>query len=275
MNKSHAAGRVLELPTPAQHKELWAQIGKGMVSKERFQGFLRREIQSNPGYQVIYAIRLLGRAKVLTIQDVATEWVEENPKMPFDGKIIEQCAEENKSGKTDWRLVYVYGLSFLELYRTYNSYTDNHESIYSFVNFFHNNLWWTKKEEEMSDWERQNGWTTKGVVDGYRLLDFKPRFQNMTWEEQEAAIAKLGKQYERAEEQAVAEAILAFFRLRGEILLENTFHHVGRNLSHQGAHSITGFSKCNAPSKIYKDGLSISDWPFKEIPYGVVISRKP
>lgn len=160
--------------------------------------------------------------------------------MPFNERIIEQCAEENKSGKTDWRFLYVYGLSFLELYRTYTGYTNDRESIYGYVGSFHNNLWWTKKEEEMTDWEKLNGWTTKGVDAGYRLLDFKPRFENMTWEEQEAAIAKLGKQYERAEEQAVAEAILAFFRLRGEILLENTFH-VGRNLSHQGARSIIGF----------------------------------
>lgn len=67
MSKSHAAGRVLELPTPAQHKEFWAQVDKGKVSKGRFQGFLRGEIQSNPGWQERLAIRLLGRAKVLTI----------------------------------------------------------------------------------------------------------------------------------------------------------------------------------------------------------------
>ena len=274
MSKSHAAGRVLEAPTPAQHKEFWAQIAKGRVSTGRFQGFLRGEIQSNPGHQEKFAIRLLGRTKVLTIQDIATEWVEENPEMPFDEKIIKQCAEENKSGRTDWRLVYVYGFSFLELYRTYNGYTNNYESIYSHINFFHHNLWWAKKEEEMTDWQKQNGWTTKGVDAGYRLLDFRPRFKDMTWEAQEVAIAKLGKQYERAEEQAVAEAILAFFRLRGDILLENT-DHVGRNLSHQGARSIVGFSKCNTSSRIWEDGLSIGDWPFKEIPYGVVISRKP
>lgn len=264
MNKSHAAGRVLEIPTPAQHKELWAQIEKRKVSKGRFQGFLRGEIQSNPGRQERFAIRLLGRAKVLTIQDMATEWVEENPEMPFNERIIEQCAEENKSGKTDWRLVYVYGLSFLELYEVYSGYTNDHESIYSHVNFFHNNLWWAKKEE----------WTTKGVDAGYRLLDFKLRFENMTWKKQEAAITKLGNQYERAEEQAVAEAILAFFRLRGEILLGNTAH-VGRNLSHQGARSTVGFSRYDPPSRIWEDGLDIGHWPFEEIPYGVAISRKP
>ncbi|MDO8715659.1 MAG: hypothetical protein Q7J73_02460 [Dehalococcoidales bacterium] len=45
MIKSHATGWASDSPTPAQMKELFAQIDSGRVTKTRFQGFLRNDEQ--------------------------------------------------------------------------------------------------------------------------------------------------------------------------------------------------------------------------------------
>jgi hypothetical protein len=45
MKKSHGTGWVSDSPTPAQLKELFAQIERGRVTKERFQAFLRGETE--------------------------------------------------------------------------------------------------------------------------------------------------------------------------------------------------------------------------------------
>jgi hypothetical protein len=49
MNRSHAAARASATPTPAQLKELFAQIEVGRVTKARLQAFLRDEpLQEEP-----------------------------------------------------------------------------------------------------------------------------------------------------------------------------------------------------------------------------------
>ena len=45
MTKSHAAGWASDAPTPAQIKELFAQIDSGRVTKSRLQSFLRNDQQ--------------------------------------------------------------------------------------------------------------------------------------------------------------------------------------------------------------------------------------
>ncbi len=51
MSQSSTTGRASE-PTPAQLKELFAQIESGRVTKERLQGFLRGHQPDFPSYQV-------------------------------------------------------------------------------------------------------------------------------------------------------------------------------------------------------------------------------
>ena len=47
MSNSHVTGWALDAPTPAQLKELFAQIESGRVTRQSIQAFLRGEISSN------------------------------------------------------------------------------------------------------------------------------------------------------------------------------------------------------------------------------------
>lgn len=58
MVRSHAADWDSELPTPAQLKELFAQIESGRITKDRLQKFLRGSVQS---VAVEVALRTMGR----------------------------------------------------------------------------------------------------------------------------------------------------------------------------------------------------------------------
>lgn len=46
MTTSHVAGCASEIPTPAQHKEFWTQVGKGKITKERMQQLLRGQMEN-------------------------------------------------------------------------------------------------------------------------------------------------------------------------------------------------------------------------------------
>lgn len=201
------------------------------------------------------AIAILGRDRVITVGEVAQKWgmgPSEVPTIACPEEVLRQCARDNKAGIADWRLVYVLGSS-LRKQREIQG-TDRKKQPR-----FYNNDWWLN--------EKEDAWATQEVPSGYRLLNFKLQFLNRNWQEQENDIAKLGKEYERAEEQAVAEALLSIFMVKGERLMQAVYHW-GRFLGSGGFRVIVG--------RLDGHGLDVdSFWPGYRFPsLGVVVARK-
>ena len=201
------------------------------------------------------AIAILGEAKVITASEVAQKWdmgLPEVPSVPFSEETLRQCAAENVAGQADWRLVYAFGSSLRQQRELRGTNRSSQPCFYS-------NTWWLEKSED--------SWAAKRVEAGYRLLNFKLQFTNLNWEEQKQAIAKLGRDYKRAEEQAVAETILLIFMVTGERLLETTYHW-GHSRYSGGRRVVVGYFD--------SDGFSVDYcWPdFYGSSIGVVLARK-
>jgi hypothetical protein len=87
----------------------------------------------------------------------------------------------------------------------------------------------------------KENWAHQATTPGYRLFDFSGRFGCITWRRQEDEIAKLGGNYERAEEQAVTEACFSVSIISGgkERLLRH-WYHWGRMQAASGRHVYVG-----------------------------------
>lgn len=254
--QSHAAGWTSESPTPAQLKEFFAQVESGRITKGGFQSFLRgdRIVTAVPITEE-RAIAILGEAKVVTLGEVTQKWGKapsETPSVPFSEEVLGQCAKANGAGDADWRLVYVLGLSLREQRAIRGADRAKQPCFWT-------NTWWLEKAED--------SWAIKRVEAGYRLLNFQFQFTNLDWKEQGKAIAKLGRNYERAEEQAIVETILSVFMVTGERLLE-TIYHWGHSRVSVGCRVVVG--------DFHSDGLSVAyDWPdSRSFGIGVVLARK-
>jgi hypothetical protein len=256
-----AAGWASDAPTPAQLEEFFAQIGPGKVTGDRLQAFLRGEI----GQSILsfteseqIAANILGHDKVAGYRAACQAWnqipTENIPEMPFSKETLRQCAEENKHG-ADWRVVYVHGFSLRQQEKMRGRNCKKQPC------FDPDYTWWLEKQ--------QDGWGNQKVEAGYHLFDFPGRFGNMQWQTQEAEIGKLGHNFERAEEQAVAEAYFTFYLVSGkkERLLKN-FWHWGRLLAASSCHVNVGCFE--------EDGFNVgNDWdddPSDDL--RVVLSRK-
>lgn len=233
--RSHAAGWTSDSPTPAQLKELFAQIESGKVTNVSLQRFLRGGIGQPDPYLTEseqMALKILGTGKVIGYQKAISLWGFDLPKivptMACAHEVLEACAGENKSGY-DWRLVWVNGLSLRQQEQIRGRNRMKQPC------FDPDYTWWLEKA--------QDNWANQLVGAGYRLFDFSGRFSNMRWSAQNDAIAQLGDCYERAEEQAVSESCLTFFLASGdkkERLLQN-FYHWGHLLTSNGDHVCVGY----------------------------------
>lgn len=161
------------------------------------------------------AANILGFDKVAGYFATSQAWkdrmVEAIPTMPFSEETLRHCAEENEKG-ADWRVVYILGRSLREQKKTMGTNRKKQPCFDS------NSTWWLEPAQDV--------WANQSVAAGYRLFDFSGRFSNMQWQTQEDEIKKLGDCYERAEEQAVAEACLTIYMVSGkkERLLTNWYH---------------------------------------------------
>lgn len=167
------------------------------------------------------AIDILGQDKVFLAAQVAGQWntgLAQHPLILFSKKVLYKCARDNQAGNADWYLVYVLGLS-LRKQRELRGTDRNKQPC------FYNDSWWMN--------HREDKWAIQGIPSGYRLLNFKLQFLRRSWQEQEKDIAELGNKYERAEEQAVAEAFLSIFMVRDERLMQGVYHW-GRLLDSDG-----------------------------------------
>ncbi len=159
------------------------------------------------------AIEILGKEKVITSDENHKTFNLEppgsEPTVRYTEATLGQCATENLSGNSDWRLTNAAPLSFTEqceiigVNSGYQLYFDNYR-------------WWVELEDST--------WKESRPEAGYYLIDFTPRMKDTNWPDQERAICLLGNEFERADERVISQALLTTKRVTGEILLEGWCH---------------------------------------------------
>lgn len=261
MRKSHAAGWAPDSPTPAQLKEFFGQIDTGKITKDSLQAFLRGDFAQpcllTEAEQMVAEI--LGPSRAFGYQDICRTWRTDipgtEPAMLFTEDVLRECAEANASGEANWRFSYVTGLN-LRSQREFIGWNRKKQPC-----FDPEWTWWLNCE--------QDGWAKTPIEPGYRLYDFTKRYSSLHWDTQNQRIGDdLGDQFERAEEQAVAEICFStFYQNKGERLLPNWYHWgrlqtAGGNRVYVGRFGRYGFDVCNGWGGYPGDIL------------GVVVSRK-
>lgn len=161
------------------------------------------------------AVEILGEDKVIGYKSASLTWSvgqpEVEPAMLHTEDILRECAEANAAGTANWRFAYATGRD-LRSQRQFIGYDHKKQPC-----FDPDWTWWLDKEHD--------GWAKTFAPPGYRLFDFTKRYSNMCWDVQGQEITKLGDQFDRAEEQAVAEICFSTFLLnKGERLLPNWYH---------------------------------------------------
>lgn len=260
MLKSHAAVWASDAPTPAQLKELFGQIEKGKVTKDSLQAFLRGEpvVRGLLTDAEHFASKILGYGKVLGYRDVCrvqkVELPEVEPVMSYPEDLLRECAEANIQGAANWRLAYVVGHS-LRKEREIMGWNRKKQPC-----FDPDYTWWLENN--------QDSWATKPIESGYRLLDFTKRFASTLWGDQGTAITKLGADFKRAEEQAVAEVCFSNYLISPtqERLMPN-WYHWGNFQASTGYHVCVGDLDRNG----FRVGHRWDDYP--NGPLGVVVAR--
>lgn len=230
-----------------QMTDFWRKAADGTIDGLIFQGFLanpRKFTSAGTGLTIVRALNILGDRKVMTAEQAALAWkrsVPENAPIRYSEDTLRQCAELNRTAGTDWRLVYIFGLSLRDQHQLRGD-NPNHQPC-----FYKNWDWWLKKPEDY--------WATQKPEPGYYLIDFNGRWGSTSWDRQEQKIAKLGPSYERAHKAVISEAVFSSYQTYQEHLLEN-WYHWGRSLDSYGGRVSVGLFD--------RDGLNVygyhPDW---------------
>ena len=206
------------------------------------------------------AVEILGPGKVLGYRDVClvqkTELPKTEPTMSFSDGVLRECAKANAKG-ANWRLAYVTGRS-LRQEREVMGWNQEKQPCFDPIL-----TWWLHKA--------QDPWATQAIKPGYRLLDFTMRFSSLGWQDQTIEIAKLGPNFERAEEQAVAEICFSNFLLSpNKERLTPNWYHWGRLQTADVYHVyVGGFGR----GGFRVIGALWDDYSYDLL--GVVVARKP
>ena len=197
--------------------------------------------------------RVLGYRDISRVQKAALPDAE--PVMSFTEDDLRECAKANAQGIANWRLAYVVGRSLRQEREIMGSNRKKQPC------FDPDWTWWLERA--------QDPWATSSVEPGYRLFDYTKRYSSTLWGDQETSITQLGENFERAEEQAVAEICFSNFLLSStkEWLLNN-WYHWGRLQAADGHHVYVGvFGQGGFRVAYYWDGAPRDD-------LGVVVARK-
>jgi len=174
---------------------------------------------------------ILGMEKVISAHHAAKAWgMEADSRFPirYSEATLRECAEANATGITDWRLVYVNGLSLREQRAIQGVAQSDGQN----QPCFYNEDWWLRP--------REDSWAKNSSAVGYVLVDVKGRFASKTWDQQAKLIVALGEQYERCDEHVFAEVIQTIFLTqRGERIAENWLHW-GCSAASNGSQVIVG-----------------------------------
>ncbi len=223
--------------TAGQLKDLFRMVADGTIGFDHLDGFLQnphRFVENR--VTLARALNILGEQKVLTVEQAAKARklsASQNVAIRYSEATLRECSDQNKRADTDWRLVYVFGLSLRELRDQVGTNPNLQPCVYK-------NDWWLEKQED--------GWANEKPESGYYLIDFNGRWGSTSWNNQEENIQKLGSDYERTHETVISEATFSIYQTTKERLLE-TWYHWGKNLDSYGDRVLVG--------GFDRDGLSV------------------
>lgn len=182
------------------------------------------------GMELNKASQILGSQKVITAEQAAKAWgvrVEQQPRVLYDEATLKQCAQENASNRANWRLIYIHGFSLRRQREIIGTDYNRQPSFYD-------NDWWMEPNEE--------NWSTQKTATGYVLIDFRGRFGNKTWFEQEDLVEALGPEFRRTHEATIVEAIFTTFKVTSHRLLQDWYHWGVSQVSHGNRAYVGDFS---------------------------------
>lgn len=197
-------------------QEIIRQAREGKLTLTQLQAVVEHRNPFPPQEQIDLerAIGILGSDRVVTAEQACAAFNQPVPEgdipIRYYSETLYAAAQQNSQGFTDWRLVYIMPLSIREQ-RDIIGDSDQPR--------FYDQDWYQNKSED--------GWANDKPVEGYQLIDFKGRFGETKWADQDTEIAKLGSIYERADEFAVSQAVISNFKASGdkeERLLEDVYH---------------------------------------------------
>ncbi|OHA01018.1 MAG: hypothetical protein A3C11_00900 [Candidatus Sungbacteria bacterium RIFCSPHIGHO2_02_FULL_49_12] len=215
---------------------------------------------NSPGIEETRAILedapvILGGRRVLWRDQVARVWEIEclgDTRACFRYTLddLKQCADQNRKDGTEWCLYYFPGHSLAEQYVVAGCGPERFEPSSS-----------TQVEIDES-------WGTVELPEqGYVLIDLRPRFQGVSWHQQETKIYRLGREYERAYEAVVSSAVVSSRRLYETRYLDGVWHW-GQDFAADGGRIRVG----DSPAGLHVTGSS--SW-FKLAGLGACIVRRP
>ena len=155
--------------------------------------------------------RLLGDDKVISYKESTDLWKIKSLVQPslalYPENLVAKCARDNKKKLSDWRLVYLHGLSINELISRIKKMGDP-------IKICKNPNW---DKGFLSSYGKIN------QKSGYFLIDFKGKFGGLNWNKQEQKIRKLPNCI-RAPESHVLEALILFNLIKPTNLTKNLRH---------------------------------------------------
>lgn len=212
------------------------------------------------------AREILGKNKVFSADVVAKVWDKNKLQekiIPFHAETLEWCVAENAAAKADWRLVYNLGQSMTEMFAKRGEGGKGQPCFHPTYNFY------PALFQELNHMDKYyadvSPWIVKEIKADYRLIDFKPRFKRMLFDEQERCIRGLGEKFFRTSASVFAEAVMSIFLLSGERIAENWHHWAPEKHMWGGYHVAIG--------RFIPYGLVIKPG-YEGTGHGVVVSRE-
>ena len=199
------------------------------------------------------AIEILGEKKVITAEQSAKAWELQVPAdmmIRYSERTLRKCAEQNSSGKADWRLIYINGFSLWRQSEIHGFNANEQPCFYIFDPSY--DCPWLRPYELF--------WTGKEHEAGYYLINMMPQFNDMTWEDQEQAISDLGQEYSRCQEAIFGEALLTIFLVNDHERIAEDWYHWGPTASGGQYNYIGGFDMSGL--RIYRSwgNTTCADW---------------
>jgi hypothetical protein len=158
------------------------------------------------------ASKIIGVDKTYKACEVFRVWHKDGRAdlpVSYSKKMLEKARKSNDQGLTDIRLIYIIGFLARQMYLVHGTATENS------VGFFEDSRQWLELDEPSIN---------ETLPSGYYLLDFKPKFSNLTCLQQDRKLHKIGSTVNRASISMVMEALFTIQMLRSEFLLYRESH---------------------------------------------------
>ena len=180
--------------------------------------------------------------------------LEESDRIEFSNEVIELLGNDNS-----WHLVYDAGLSLLSIKKIFGS---GHKLQPRHIR---NNDWWLCPTVPR--------WAEKEEVPGYRLIKLAPSFLEMSWDQQQQEILKMGDGFCSISTRLAISAQIAYFLVFNKYIADNFCHRGPETAEISSGKQI----KVSCLSNVGSKGFSFYHWPCenKDDTTGVLISKKP